>query len=374
MNVTISARGITSSLVLLFCGFALPLHALEDKPADGGDKPVAPPPAVDADKAVPGDKKTPDADDKHATKREMRKKERDNPAAADAPGGGKGPRAMALDGRRPGGPGGLGMSAIEREIRHQIGLDSQILLSQLPMGFDQHMAFKVPVGGIDTLDDFGDGLKAEDVFGLTPEQTKSMETLREEYKAKLDEMQKRLDDVNKAMADQIRDLRKTYELKANDVLTGDAKTGKEKLDAIAADWLQRREALAKEQQPKQEEMLAEARRLATEAKEKPDRQNWQEWFDKTRESIRGMREWVFTLAKDTSQKMKDALSGEAKANLEMALLKIENRRQKMMQGFGGPGGKDGGNKDGGPGRDKPRDKKGDGPAINAEKPLPAPDF
>ena len=329
------------SLVLLLSALTFQACAEEPKPPE--DKPGA-------------DKK---ADDR-AAKRELRKKEaqQQGDQPKDIQRGGPGM------GRDWGGPrGGPFIGMIERDIRAQMGLDTPIQLNQIPMAFDRRMAFKIPVGGIENFDEMGDGAKVEEVFALTPEQTKSLDTLRDEYKTELDAMQKRLDDVNKAMADQIKDLRKKFELKANDVLTGDAKTGKEKLDAVREDWQRKREALAKEQQPKHDEILNEAHRLTA---DKLDRQAMQDFIEKTRENIRVLREASFNLAHETTGKMKDALSGEAKANLELALLKFENRHQRMK--------KDGNPKDPAQNHEVGKEKKIETGGINAEKPVPAPDF
>lgn len=142
----------------------------------------------------------------------------------------------ALGGMFGGGRGGMG--GITNMVSRMLGFDMEDpkagpKLDALPLGADKRFIFNVPVGGVDNLSSAGNGWRVELVFKMTEEQTKSVEALRAEYKAEEKKCGDEIQAQYKAMADKLKQLRLKYEQRANDVLTGDDKQRKEKMDALA---------------------------------------------------------------------------------------------------------------------------------------------
>jgi hypothetical protein len=221
-------------------------------------------------------------------------------------------------------------------INSALGLDSPVKADQLPLGVDRRLVTRVPVGGIDTLQDFGNGLKVEDVFTLTPEQTKAVQDLREKYKGELETLEKAWNEKLKESAADVKKLREKYEQLANDTLTGTAKAEKAKLDALTREFSQQRAAKAEESRAKAEELKTEAEKLAAKAREDRNWEGLRTVGDKAREFARTITEARQTVAKAIQEKMKAAVTGDAKTKLEEALKRLEDRGLGGL-GAGGPG-------------------------------------
>lgn len=242
-----------------------------------------------------------------------------------------------------GGPGGRG--GIERMLEGAMGIEAGVKTDQLTYGEERRLVTRVPVGGIDSLNEFSDGWKVEEIYTLTDEQTKAVVTLRDEYKADLEKLQKQLDEANAAIATQVKALRQKYEQRANDVLTGEAKTEKEKLDALAKECATKRKEQAAAKKGEADDLIKEGQKVAAEAR---DNNNWnliQDVMKKGFEFTRAVREKSDEITKEYVEKMKAIPSGDAKTKLEGELQKIEKRAQR----FGGPGGGGPGGAPGGPG-------------------------
>jgi hypothetical protein len=147
-------------------------------------------------------------------------------------------------GPRDGGkPGGFGMNDPQTVITRSLymvgiapGQPENPKIGMLALGVaSNNLVRNVPVGGIDQFGASNAAKKVEDVFKLTPEQSASMETIRQEFKKEADALEKELAEQQAAIGEKARQLRLKYELRANDVLVGDQKAKKEKLDALAAE-------------------------------------------------------------------------------------------------------------------------------------------
>lgn len=144
-----------------------------------------------------------------------------------------------------GGPGGIANAFMGNQRGGVVGMASRMLgidiedpkagpkLESLPLGAEKRMVMYVPVGGVDNFSGTGQGWKVESVFKMTEEQTKAVDTLREEYKTEQKKLEQEILEQQKAIADKVKQLRAKYEQRANDVLTGDDKAAKEKMDALA---------------------------------------------------------------------------------------------------------------------------------------------
>ncbi len=165
-----------------------------------------------------------------------------NNNAGDRGAGGRG----QWQGGGQGGPGGLLGGLMGGQRNNIIGMASRMLgfdiedpkantgkVEALPLGAEKRMVVSVPVGGVDNFSGTGQGWKVETVFKMTEEQTKAVDALRDEYKGEQKKLEAEIHEQQKAMAEKVKLLRAKYEQRANDVLTGDDKTAKEKMDALA---------------------------------------------------------------------------------------------------------------------------------------------
>ena len=148
----------------------------------------------------------------------------------------------------PGGPGGMLGGLLGGQRNNIFGMASRMLgfdiedpnsaakkIESLPLGADKRMVVSVPVGGVDNFSGTGQGWKVETVFKMTDEQTKAVDSLREEYKVEQKKLEAEILEQQKALAEKVKLLRAKYEQRANDVLTGDDKAAKEKMDTLAKD-------------------------------------------------------------------------------------------------------------------------------------------
>ncbi|MBI3829091.1 MAG: hypothetical protein HY291_06225 [Planctomycetes bacterium] len=263
-----------------------------------------------------------------------------------------------------GGPGG-GRGGLERMLLGAMGIEPGVKTDQLTYGSERRLVTRVPVGGIDSLNENADGFKVEEIYTLTDEQTKAVEGLRDEYKTELEKLQKQLDEANAAVATQVKALRAKYEQRANDVLTGDPKSEKEKLDTLAKEYNQKHAETVQAKKSEAEDLIREGQKAAADARDQGGNGNAgiQEAMRNGFEFMRTVREKSDELGKTYAEKLKAIPTGDAKTKLEAELQKIERRGQgRGMGGPGGPGGQ------GGPG------KQGDGkPGGDAKKPEPPPD-
>jgi len=159
----------------------------------------------------------------------------------------------------PGGPGGMMLGG--RGANNASGMASRMLgididdpksgpkLEVLPLGIEKRLVLNIPVGGVDNPSATGAGWKMESIFKLTDEQAKAVETLREEYKTEQKTLDKEIIEQQKALAEKVKQLRQKYELRANDVLTGDDKIAKEKMDALAKDTATKNAAIVTDALP-----------------------------------------------------------------------------------------------------------------------------
>jgi hypothetical protein len=277
-------------------------------------------------------------------------------AAEQAPGPGAGGRGGP--GRGGGGRGGAPPAGpataqmIENALDNAVSLDEPISLDRLPYG-DARRLVPLPVGGIDNFQESTGGFrgfagrgarsgatgwKVEDIYTLTDEQKQALEKLRTQYKEETAKLQAKFDEANKAMAAEVIEARRKFEQLANDVLTGTAKEEKTKLDALAQEVATQRKAKTEEQKGKVTELRQQVEALVTKARADG---NWgalaQEGWQKVTELGRGLREQRDTLIKDAVAKMKEIVTGDAKAKLEEALKKIEEQRGRFGPGGGGGG-------------------------------------
>ena len=316
---------------------------------------------------------------------EPNKEDQAKPAEKAGGGGGRG------GGRRGGGPGGGGPGggpgfaqgggqgflgrggrAFDWMFNQMLGEDTAVKLDQLPYGPQRRFVLNVPVGGVDTLQDRGDGWKVEEIFTLTDEQGKAVLGLREQYKTELEKLQKQLDEANKAVALQVLALRQKYELLANDVMTGTAKEEKAKLDTLAKEFSEQRQAKAQERKDQVEQFRGEVDKVVAAGRENGNWEAMREIGNKAMEMSRGANDQTQALQKATLEKMKTAVTGDAKTKLEEKLQAVERRMaderrwQQDLGGRRGGGGPGGGGQGGGGGAPKGEQKAGEKPAAPPE--------
>jgi hypothetical protein len=193
--------------------------------------------------------------------------------------------------------------------------------------------------------------------------------LREQYKTDLEKLQKQLDEANKAIALQVIALRQKYEQLANDVMTGTAKDEKVKLDTLAKDFSDLRQAKAQERKDQVEQFRTEVEKTMAAAREN---NNWDAMRDvgaKAMEMVRGANDQTVALQKETMEKMKAAVTGDAKTKLEEKLQIVERRMQDERRWQQDLGGRRGGG--GGPGGGQGGAPKGE--QKGTEKPAPPPE-
>lgn len=270
----------------------------------------------------------------------------------DADGGNRGDRGNR-GGRRggpggqggPGGPGGFGggwgrmarggTDFMKESIARAVGGDTAVKLDTLPYSENRNLVNEVPVGGVDGLSQNGTGWKVEEVFTTTEEQTKALSDLRTEYKTELEAIQKKLDEVHKTYAAQIVELRKKYELKANDVLTGDAKGEKQKLDEIAASYAKDAKAAGQARVEEGQKLSDEVEKSIATARENQNFDGMGDLFGKLRDFQTSIRTAVAELEKSGRDKMKEAVTGESKTKLTELLKGLEDRENRMRNWGGG---------------------------------------
>jgi hypothetical protein len=195
-------------------------------------------------------------------------------------------------------------------------------LDVLPVGPDRRFVFNVPVGGVDTPSATGSGWKVESVFKATDEQKKSLDALRDEYAAEQKKLEKEVQDQYKAMAEKAKELRLRFEKRANDVLTGDDKTRKEQMDA-----------LAREINAKNAEVVQDTMQLF-------DPNDWQQGFA----MVRTIRERLNKTAQQNETRFLELVPAENKEKIEEVLKQHAAGREQMgrWMNFGGRRGPDGG--------------------------------
>lgn len=282
----------------------------------------------------------------------------------------EGDRRGALGDRGQGGipniPGGTGR--IEGMLWDALGIEQPAKLETLSYGAEKRRVNDVPIGGIDSLTEQAKGLKVEEIYTLTDEQTQALVKLREDYAHELVEYQKQLEATNLAVAVLVKALRQKYELRANDVLTTEAKAEKEKLDALAKEYHEKRAAQATEKKGLAETAIADAKAKTAAARENNDwnavREAGMKIFESANESHTKTEEMV----KQYLAKMKEVPVGDAKAKLTTELDKAERRMQDRGQGFMGRM-----RGMGGAGGDRRPERNPEGGAAPAEKPVPPPD-
>lgn len=261
----------------------------------------------------------------------------------DANAGNPGNRGNRGDrGGRRGGPGGDwgrmargGTDYMKESIARAVGGDTPVKLDTLPYAENRNLVNEVPVGGIDGLSQNGTGWKVEEVFTTTEEQTKALGDLRTEYKKELEEIQKKLDEVHKTYAAQIVELRKKYELKANDVLTGDAKGEKQKLDEIAAAYAKDAKAAGQAREEEGKKLSDEAEKSIATARDNQNFEGMMDLWNKLRDFQTGIRNAVSELEKSSREKMKEAVTGESKTKLTELLKGLEDRENRFRNWGGG---------------------------------------
>ncbi|HYF52310.1 MAG TPA: hypothetical protein VEJ63_23080 [Planctomycetota bacterium] len=152
-----------------------------------------------------------------------------------------------------GGPGGPGNNPAFGRFQQQFGPEqfattaaraagveledtkTEAKIDTLPFGSQRRFVTLVPVGGIDSFSSLSEPWKLEQMYKLTFEQSNSLQTIRDEYKAELKKLQDEMTAQQKAMAEKVKELRAKYELRANDVLTGADKENKQKIDTITSE-------------------------------------------------------------------------------------------------------------------------------------------
>lgn len=232
----------------------------------------------------------------------------------------------------PGGPGGFLGGLMGGQRNNIIGMASRMLgfdiedpkantgkVEALPLGAEKRMVVSVPVGGVDNFSGTGQGWKVETVFKMTDEQTKAVDALREEYKAEQKKLEAEIHEQQKAMAEKVKLLRAKYEQRANDVLTGDDKTAKEKMDA-----------LAKETNTKNAQVVTDLLPMF-------DQNDMAQGFA----MLRTINEKTSTNIKAAEEKLVELVPADNRARIQ-EVMKTQNdlreRNNRFMQFGGGPGG------------------------------------
>jgi|GEM_PF-6689950 len=219
-------------------------------------------------------------------------------------------------------------------VRGMLGIDIEdpkatAKIDGLQFGVERRAVLNVPVGGVDAPGASGDGWKMETFFKLTDVQQKSLETLRDEYKTENKKFEQELLEQQKALAEKVKQLRLKYELRANDVLTGDDKTSKEKMDA-----------LVRETNEKNAKIVADTLPLYPDAN------------DRTQQfaMVRSIREKTQPVIKESEKKLVELTPAESRSKMEEVLKQQATIRETMTgwmemgggrRGPGGPGGRGG---------------------------------
>jgi len=284
-------------------------------------------PKADGAKAEKGDK-----GDKKMERRERGPGGGDRgPGGGEARGRGEGgaPWAAGLNGLNIpnlGGRGAGGNNVISMASR-MLGIEiedpkAQTKLEELPLGAEKRQVINVPIGGIDNPGGTGAGWKMESVFKLTEEQTKALETVRSEYEADQKKLDAEIKEQMKAVAEKVKQLRQKYELRANDVLAGEDKASKEKMDAIAMELQHKNTAIVKEVQPLF------------------DMNDMQQGFA----MIRMIREKTSTNLKDYETKLMELIPAASRETIAEVIKRQSEMRDQMNRWMGGAGQRGGGDR------------------------------
>ena len=221
-----------------------------------------------------------------------------------------------------GGIAGTGGNGVISIASRALGVDIQdpkavLKVEELPLGAQKHFVTLVPVGGVDNLSNTGKGWNMENIFTMTPEQTKSVEALREEYQTEEKKLQTEIAAQEKALADKAIELRQKFEQRANDLLTGADKESKAKLDALSVDV-----------HKKSADLVAETLPLY-------DMNDFQQGFA----LIRALSDKMSKITKDGEAKLVELVPETAKDKVQTLIKSLDearDRSSRFMQG--GPGG------------------------------------
>jgi len=218
-------------------------------------------------------------------------------------------------GGRGGGPGFGGVSNTTAMSSRMLGVDLDQLkknanTDQLPLLDSRRFVTKIPVGGVDSFSMNGSGWKMEGVFKLTPEQSKAVDTIRDEYAVEQKKLAREIYEQELKLAQKVSELRAKYEQKANDVLTAEDKDAKQKMDALSL------------------EIQTKINTTVKDAAELYDLNDQQQ----TMAFVQSMREKVNAFYQSGEDKLTALLPAEARAKIEEM-----NKRQAEQQqnGFGG---------------------------------------
>jgi hypothetical protein len=232
---------------------------------------------------------------------------RDGGGGAPAWGGGQGGQGGPFGGLTNRGAGG-----ISQMVSRMLGIEVEdpkatVKVDSLPLGADKRLVLKVPVGGVDNPSGTGEGWKMENIFKMTEEQTKSVDVLREEYKVEQKKLDQEILDMQKAIAEKVKLLRSKYELRANDVLTGEDKASKEKMDALAKELNTKNTAIVTETMP-----LYDANDMT-----------------QSLAMIRAIREKTAANVKEAETKLVELIPAENRAKIQ-DVLKIQSEERERM--------------------------------------------
>lgn len=255
------------------------------------------------------------------------------------PGGGPGRGGPMQFGR-----GQRGM--MDGMFNRMLGIDQTAKVDDLPLGQAKRLVRDVPVGGVDGLQDGRDGWKVEEIFSLTPEQVQALTLLREAYKTELGKLQAEYDEAQKALAEKVKTLRQLHETKANDVLIDPAKAEKAKLDALAVEYAAQNENQVKERTVQVAEMRTNMEKTVEEARKNNNWDQMREVGGRIHTLAQEAMEQRNTLVKNTHEKMKETVTGDARAKLEELLKKNTNAGQFGRDRGGDRGGVRGGDRGG----------------------------
>lgn len=214
---------------------------------------------------------------------------------------------------------------LETMLYGALGLDRPVKLEQLPFGAEKRFVLRVPVGGIDPLKENAEGWRMEDIFTLADEPRGNLKALREEYRGEWLKLQKQLEAAQQAVAREALALRRKYELRANDLLTGQAKSEKEKLDTLAKECCEQKHARTEEKRPQVEAVVEEVLKLASAARETGHAKALGEATRKGYEVNKSVHDFQEALTQEAVKRMQDAVTGDAKLRLEEEFQRLERK-------------------------------------------------
>lgn len=336
-------------LSTLTAGLAWSSSAAEDEKA----------PKPDGDK---GGAKAEAKGENREQRREMRRegeRGRDGERGGEARGRGEGgpPWAQALQNvglQNVGVPGGRGSQNVISMASRMLGVEiedpkAQTKIEELPLGAEKRQVLNVPIGGIDNPGGTGQGWKMESVYKLTEEQTKALETVRIEYDADQKKLDAEIKEQMKLIAEKVKQLRQKYELRANDVLAGEDKASKEKIDALALDLQKKNTTVVKEVQPLF------------------DMNDMQQGFA----MIRMVREKTSSNLKEYETKLLELVPAASRETIGEVIRRQSEMRDQMNRWMGGGRGGPGGDRGPGGGGDRPERARRDGDAVKPPTPPEA---